>query len=258
MYTDVSGLVSRFGIDPREFHFLAFGGAGPMMACFLARELNMKGVVVPPTPGVLSALGGLVADLKNDFIRTLYRDVSPALSGELKDAAQALGQDATDWLSREHGEGLEHRLSFSSDMRYRGQSFEIEVPLETDWVRQGDLAAIRAAFDAQHECIFGHADKTAPVQMINLRLVITSPTAKPHLSPIATGTGSPSPRGAVACHIDAGSRSVPLYRREDCLAGQSIAGPAIIAQDDSTTCVPPGMRVDVDGFGNLVITPVSN
>ncbi len=258
MYTDVSGLVSRFGIDPREFHFLAFGGAGPMMACFLARELNMKGVVVPPTPGVLSALGGLVADLKNDFIRTLYRDVSPELTAELLDAAEVLSREARAWLDREHGADLPHRLSFSSDMRYRGQSFEIEVPLESEWVRQGDLVAIRAAFDAQHERIFGHADRGAPVQMINLRLVIASPTAKPSLPPIAAGTGSPAPRSEVACHLDGSSLKVPLYRREDFLAGQTIAGPAIIAQDDTTTCVPPGLRVDIDSFGNLVITPVSN
>jgi len=258
MYTDVSGLVSRFGIDPREFYFLAFGGAGPMMACFLARELNMKGVVVPPTPGVLSALGGLVADLKNDFIRTLYRDVSPALGAELQQAAEGLSLIAEQWLVREHGEGLPFGLSFSSDMRYRGQSFEIEVPLETDWVRHGNLAAIRAAFDAQHERLFAHADPSAPVQMINLRLVIASPTAKPRLVPITAGTGSPSPRSDVSCHLDGLRRRVPLYRREDFLAGQSIAGPAIVTQDDTTTCVPPGMRVDVDRYGNLVITPASN
>jgi len=257
MYTDVSGLVSRFGIDPREFYFLAFGGAGPMMACFLARELNMKGIVVPPTPGVLSALGGLVADLKNDFIRTLYKDLAPSLRSELTDTAKALTGDAQAWLAREHGEGLASRLSFSSDMRYRGQSFEIEVPLETAWVQSGDLAAIRAAFDAQHERIFGHSDPAAPAQMINLRLVISSPTAKPRLLPIAAGSGSPEPRSHVTCYLDGESRPVPFYRREDFLARQSISGPAIIAQDDSTTCVPPGMSVDVDGFGNLVITPAS-
>ena len=78
MYSEVSGLISRFGVDPRAFSLLAFGGAGPMMACFLARELGMREIVVPTTPGVLSALGGLIADLKNDFIKTLYLDLAPA------------------------------------------------------------------------------------------------------------------------------------------------------------------------------------
>jgi N-methylhydantoinase A len=254
MYTDVSGLVSRFGIDPREFYFLAFGGAGPMMAAFLARELSMKGVVVPPTPGVLSALGGLVADLKNDFIRTLYREVDAALAAELSVAACDLRAAAEGWLEREHGCDLPRTLRFSSDMRYRGQSFEIEVPLEAEWLDTVDLAAIRSAFDAQHARIFGHSDPAAPVQMINLRLVIASPTPKPTLVPLPKGDGTPEPRGHVPCHLDGQTRSVPLYSREDFLAGQSLPGPAIVAQDDTTTCVPPGMAIAVDPFGNLVIT----
>jgi N-methylhydantoinase A len=254
MYSDASGLVSRFGIDPREFYFLAFGGAGPMMACFLAREMNMKGVVVPPTPGVLSALGGLVADLKNDFIRTLYRDLDHALVDELRDVAASLSRDAVRWLEMEHGSGLERSLTFLSDMRYRGQSFEIEVPLDGGWIEKGDLGAIRAAFDAQHDRLFGHSDPSAPVQIINLRLVISSPTAKPRLVQIAEGSGSPKSTGEVPCRLDGADMIVPLFSRSDFLAGQFVNGPAIITQDDTTTCVPPGMRVDVDLFGNLVIT----
>lgn len=255
MYTDCSGLVSRFGIDPREFYFLAFGGAGPMMGCFLAREMNMRGVVVPTTPGVLSALGGLVADLKNDFIRTLYRDLKPTLVEELTMSATLLASEAQEWLQREHGDGLEFTLSYSADMRYRGQSFEIEVPLQTGWVQDGDIDAIRAAFDDQHARLFGHADTNALAQMINLRLVISSPTRKPQLNKIADGHGSPEATSTVNCYLDGAMRSVPFYHRERFLAGHRIAGPAIIAQDDTTTCIPPNMTVDVDTFGNLVITP---
>ncbi|MSE17447.1 hydantoinase/oxoprolinase family protein, partial [Pantoea agglomerans] len=134
MYSDTSGLLSRFGLDPREFWFLAFGGAGPMMGCFLARELNMKGVIVPPTPGVLSALGGLVADIRNDFIRTLYGDLTPALADTLASEAEALQQRACGWLAQEHGSDMPYSLQFSADMRYRGQSFEIDVPLEANWL----------------------------------------------------------------------------------------------------------------------------
>ena len=96
MYTDVSALVSRFGIDPRDFSCLAFGGAGPMMACFLARELGMRETVVPPTPGVLSALGGLIADIKNDFIKTLYADLAPATGATIRDEFETLKAKALD------------------------------------------------------------------------------------------------------------------------------------------------------------------
>ncbi|MET4221989.1 N-methylhydantoinase A [Bradyrhizobium sp. LB14.3] len=255
MYTGVSGLVSRFGIDPREFYFLAFGGAGPMMACWLARELNMKGVIVPPTPGVLSALGGLVADLKNDFIHTIYRELTPAMTGALAEVARTLTADAKAWLEREHGRDLPHELSFSSDMRYRGQSFEIEVPLHAEWVREGDLDSIRSAFDSQHATLFGHSDAKASVQVMNLRLVISSPSVKPRLTRLESGVGAPTRRTEVACHLDGRIHSVPLFHREDFRAGQSLDGPAIIVQDDSTTCVPQGMRINVDEFGNLVIIP---
>lgn len=257
MYTDTSGLVSRFGIDPREFYFLAFGGAGPMMGCYLARELNMKGVVVPPTPGVLSALGGLVADLKNDFIRTLYRDFTPACLEELALAAVALQYDAESWLHREHGADLPYRLQFSADMRYRGQSFEIEVPLESHWLSDENaqgLSAVGEAFNQQHQKIFGHSDASAAMQIINLRLVITSPTSRPDLQQLARSDAPVVPQSIVSAWVDGAQQEVWVVRRSSLLAGQSFNGPAIIAQDDCTTCVPTGMKIDVDTFGNLIIT----
>ncbi|WP_369790680.1 hydantoinase/oxoprolinase family protein [Rouxiella sp. WC2420] len=260
MYTDTSGLVSRFGIDPREFYFLAFGGAGPMMGCYLARELNMKGVVVPPTPGVLSALGGLVADLKNDFIRTLYRDLTLDCLQEIALAATALQQDAEGWLRREHGADLPYRLQFSADMRYRGQSFEIEVALENGWLAAGlsqaeSLAAIGEAFNQQHLKIFGHSDAQAAMQIINLRLVITSPTARPDLQKLAHSDAPVVAQSVVSAWVDGARRDVMVVRRDQLRAGQRFNGPAIIAQDDCTTCVPTAMQVNVDSFGNLIITP---
>lgn len=255
MYGDTSGLLSRFGLDPREFWFLAFGGAGPMMGCFLARELNMKGVIVPPTPGVLSALGGLVADIRNDFIRTLYSDLDLRLADKLATEAEALGQRARQWLAQEHG-ALPATLQFSADMRYRGQSFEIEVPLQLSWLQQADVGAIHAAFDSQHQQLFGHCDADAAVQMINLRLVITSPTAKPQLNRLPPASGAVEVVKYAQAWIDGATHQVPVIARHTLRAGHHIPGPAIIAQDDCTTCVPPAMEVNVDHFGNLLITHV--
>jgi N-methylhydantoinase A len=256
MYTDTSGLISRFGIDPREFYFLAFGGAGPMMGCYLARELNMKGVVVPPTPGVLSALGGLVADLKNDFIRTLYRDLNTHSLTEMTEAAAQLKDVAEAWLRREHGVDLPYSLQFSADMRYRGQSFEIDVALNPDWLAQGDLDAISQAFNQQHLKLFGHCDARAAMQIINLRLVISSPTSRPDLIKLPHSNAAVIPQSIVSAWVDGAQRDVLVVRRETLLAGQRFTGPAIVSQDDCTTCIPTGMQVEVDTFGNLVITPL--
>ncbi|NDL62237.1 hydantoinase/oxoprolinase family protein [Acerihabitans arboris] len=255
MYGDTSGLVSRFGIDPREFYFLAFGGAGPMMACFLARELNMKGVVVPPTPGVLSALGGLVADIKNDFIRTLYCELDDSVAAILTHNAGLLQQEAESWLAREHGPALPRRLRFSADMRYRGQSFEIDVALEQDWLALGDRQAVREAFDAAHERLFGHHDPAAPVQVITLRLVLSSPTPKPRLAPLAAASGPVEAHARADAWMDGRTHRVDVVRRAALGAGHRLDGPVIIIQDDCTTCVPPAMTATVDRFGNLIITP---
>ncbi|WP_286863962.1 MULTISPECIES: hydantoinase/oxoprolinase family protein [Pantoea] len=254
MYSDTSGLLSRFGLDPREFWFLAFGGAGPMMGCFLARELNMKGVIVPPTPGVLSALGGLVADIRNDFIRTLYGDLTPALADTLASEAEALQQRACGWLTQEHGSDMPYSLQFSADMRYHGQSFEIDVPLEASWLTQADFTALHDAFDRQHQQLFGHSDPQAPVQLINLRLVIASPTPKPVINRLATATEPAPVLKQTDAWIDGAWHQVDVVLRTVLLAGHQLRGPVIIAQNDCTTCVPPGMGVTVDSFGNLLIT----
>ncbi len=257
MYSDTSGLLSRFGIDPREFWFLAFGGAGPMMGCFLARELNMKGVLVPLTPGVLSALGGLVADVKNDFIRTLYCDLTPAVATVLTEQATALSDVAQRWLAQEYGAGLPHTLSFSAEMRYRGQSFEIEVALDEQLLRQGDTAAMIAAFYAHHQRLFGHHDAAGAVQLISLRLVIASPTPKPVLVTLEPAIEPVKVLRQVEAWIDGRWWSVDVISRATLAAGHHFAGPVVVLQDDCTTCVPPAMTVEVDRFGNLLITPLT-
>ncbi|KQR77090.1 hydantoinase [Burkholderia sp. Leaf177] len=258
MFADTSGLVSRFGIDPREFYLLAFGGAGPMMACFLARELNVRGVVVPPTPGVLSALGGLIADLKNDFIQTIYRDLDVGIAQDLKDSFNRLHERAQSWLVDDQGFKGEQTVTCSADLRYRGQSFEVETPLEVEWLLSGDTQSIVSAFHAQHEKLFGHCDSNAIVQIINLRLVIAGATQKPVMAKIERSLLPPAPQSTVEAYIDGKNLSMPLYRRATLLAGQQFSGPAIVAQDDCTTCILPGMTANVDDFGNLIISTLQD
>src|SRR5579872_3827963 len=127
MYMEVSKLVSRYGVDPRDFALQAFGGAGPMMACFLAREVGMGSVVIPTTPGVLSALGGLIADVKNDFIATLFVDLGRAALPQIQQSFAALEAQALQWLREEQRYAGPHHFIHSADMRYHGQSYEIET-----------------------------------------------------------------------------------------------------------------------------------
>jgi N-methylhydantoinase A len=255
MYSDVSGLVSRFGIDPRDFSCLAFGGAGPMMACFLARELSMRETVVPPTPGVLSALGGLIADIKSDFIKTLYTDLSPAVGTTIREEFAVLVEKAKEWLLHDQGYSGPYTLTYSAEMRYRGQSFEVDTPLDAAVVANGDTEAMAAAFHAEHRRIYGHADPTAAVQVISLRLVISGQTAKPEVKRHELVSEPATPRRHAEVWIDGAHRSVAVFARSDLKPGQSFAGPAVVTQDDCTTVVPPGMTVSVDAYANLRIIP---
>ncbi|MFS8055409.1 hydantoinase/oxoprolinase family protein [Rhizobium sp. BR 317] len=256
MYAEVSGLISRFGIDPREFHLFAFGGAGAMLACFLARELDMKGVVVPPTPGVVSALGGLIADLKNDFIRTVYCDVTPGAMANVAAPYRELKAEAEHWLRQKQGFTGSAVVQAFADMRYLGQSYEIEVALQGDWLEEIDADAIVNAFHAEHKRLFGHAASDSPVQMINLRLTISGATPKPYLAELSPAYEPAQPRFPVEAWFDGRLAATAVYHRSDLRAGHRLTGPAIIAQDDTTTVVPPDFAVDVDRFGNLVITRV--
>ena len=256
MYVEVSKLISRDGIDHREFAMQAFGGAGPMLACFLARELGMTHVVVPPTPGVLSALGGLIADIKNDFIATVFLDLEEGTMPAILDTWAALEAQARKWLFEEQGYRGEHRLVYSADMRYRGQSYEIETEIEPDHVAQGDMAGIAEAFHRRHEQIYEHADRDAEVQVINLRMVIVGTSPKPDFPESRRVDATPEPARQLRVFMDGAPRRVPLYMRADLFPGHRFTGPAVIAQSDCTTCVPGGLRGEVDGFGNLILVPI--
>ena len=255
MYSDVSGLVSRFGIDPREYACLAFGGAGPMMGCFLARELGMEEVVVPPAPGVLSAMGGLIADLRNDFIQTLYADLDGAAAAAMRDAFAALQVRALAWLHGEVGTEGAHRLAYSAEMRYRGQAFELDTPLTAEAVAAADPARLAEAFHAAHEQVYGHADRGAPLQVISIRLVISGETDKPELPRQARMSGPAPILRHAPVWMDGAQRDAAVFRRGDLRHGHGFRGPAIVTQDDCTTVVPPGFAVTVDEYANLRIKP---
>ena len=256
MYAGVSRLSSRFGIDPRTFALMPFGGAGPMLGCFLARALNVRNLLVPTTPGVLSALGGLIADTKNDFVRATYYPLDRASLALLREDLAHLEADARAWVIREAGTDAAAEIVVSADMRYRGQSFEIDTPLAMEALTGGDLEAIAQAFHREHARLFGHSDEKSPIQVVALRLVITAPTPKPELPRIAMGEGAPRVESEIDVYLDGAWRRVPLYRRAALLAGHRFTGPAIVAQDDTTTCVLPGFDARVDEYGNLFLEAV--
>ncbi len=255
MYSKITGLVTRFGVDPRSMALLAFGGAGPLLGCFLARELGMAETVVPTVPGVLSALGGLIADLKNDFIRTVYLGLDKQSAETLKVVFAELRASAMRWLRDEQGYDGPCNITYTADMRYRGQSFELEAPLTEAMVESADAATFAAAFHETHHRVYGHSDPNAAIQIINARLVVSGATPKPDLPKLPIASGEPQIGDMIDVWLDGAYRRIPFYERKRLLAGHRFAGPAVISQDDCTTCIPSGFQVRIDPYGHLRITP---
>ncbi len=254
MFLEVSKLFSRQGADPRNFALLPFGGAGPMTACLLARDLGLKQIIVPPTPGVLAAFGGLIADIRNDFIKTAFVEVDTAGAATLKAHAEALDSQANAWLRDEQKHQGAANLSWSADMRYRGQSYEIEVPLARAWIDAADLGAIAGAFHREHERVYEHADPKAPVQVVNLRAVISAPTPQPKPARTTPRARAAEPVARTRVYFDGAWHDAGIYDRARLVAGDYLLGPAIVRQDDCTTCLVGGYRAETDAHGNLIIT----
>jgi N-methylhydantoinase A len=251
MFVEVNKLLGRYGFDPGDFALMPFGGAGPMLGCLLARELGMARVMIPRRPGVVSALGGLIADVKNDFVSTIFLDLAPDAAAPLQQAGAMLRERAEAWLRQGQGFAGAAARHFLADMRYRGQSFEIEVPLDEAWIEVGDIGAIAAAFHRRHVAVYDFADEDADVQIVNLRLIIVGATAPPDFPATPRHDGAPAKLRDVQVWHDGAQTPMALYLRDDLLHGRRIAGPAIIAQEDTTICIPAGFDGTVDDWGNL-------
>ena len=253
MYREVSRLYSQVGEEPSGYALLAFGGAGPMLGCLLAEELGMAAVIVPQAPGVLAALGGLLADLRSDFVRVAFLDVAEAAMPALAAALAELAAEARAWLAANQGDGEAGRISVTADMRYRGQSYELEVPLEAAWITGAQTQRIAQAFRARHQEVYGHADKEAPVHLVALRVVIAGATPKPEFPPVEAAAHAPVPRGRVPVAHRGAVVEAALFDRAALAPGSRFAGPAVVVQDDATCWVPPGFGGEVDAFGNMIL-----
>ncbi|PKB72316.1 MAG: hypothetical protein BZY87_00550 [SAR202 cluster bacterium Io17-Chloro-G6] len=255
------------GYDPRLFTLVPFGGAGPMHACELAQELGIPRVLVPSRPGILSALGVAIADIVKDYSRTVMlrgADLDRARIDEEFDGMEALAR------TEMAGEGLSVDRMVARrflDVRYVGQSFELTVdyPSQKTGSRSArardaktDLAkVIGDRFYKAHLRRFGYADKTEPVEVVNLRLKLELAMDKPLVEPQSPGSADPAPAliGESEVVFQQGAMNSPLYQREQLTCGNRLSGPALVIQMDATTVLPPGWGGVVDPFGNLLLEP---
>jgi N-methylhydantoinase A len=238
------------GHDPRDFALVAYGGAGPMHAAFIAEELEMARVIVPPAPGNFSAFGSLISDLRRDYVRTR---LTPTRDGDWADAERtfaALEDDARRELVAEGIAPERITLVRAAGMRYVGQSWELLVRVP-DGARS--MEALEAAFHAAHERRYGHAGPGA-AEIVNFRLTAIGAVPKP--SPrgwVVTGTLAAAKQAERPVHFGGEPLTVPVYERGRLPGGVVVAGPAIVEEMGATTIVPPGWTGAVGGWGELVL-----
>lgn len=255
MHRELVSVLARRGIDPGDYTLLVFGGAGATHGFLLAQETGIRRVIVPLTPGILSALGALIADVQSDFIKTTYLTLAPGDETETVDALVSgfanLSRRALEWLDTEGLGHLPRELRHAVDMRYVGQSFELEVPVAETDLEARSLDGLVGRFHDVHLQVYGYAEKSSPVEIINLRTTVIGHTPKPRLPELPEGAAAPSVRRRPVFY---GGKQIEaaVVERAVLPRGFTLAGSAVIEQYDTTTFVPPGWRVTVDRFGNLI------
>ena len=245
------------GHDPRDFALVAYGGAGPMHANAVAKIMGSFPVIVPPAPGLLCALGDIVADFRDEFARTYIRVVEEADPADVSSILDELGARALTWLEDEGIEPEARSISYVADMRYHGQGYEIPVALDPDQVRSAGLGELDERFNALHEQLYGFRMHETRSEIVNLRAVGFGAAPKPEL-PEGKTAGDDSGAAVVDEHeiVFTGERHpTKIYDRTKLQPGNRISGPAIVTEFDATTVVLPGYEARVDGYFNILITP---
>ncbi|MGD8312080.1 MAG: hydantoinase/oxoprolinase family protein [Gammaproteobacteria bacterium] len=234
------------GIDPREHVLVSFGGAGGLHVCALAEALGMSRALVPVHAGVLSALGMLAAPRARQLSRTLTGLLESFPGPQLTRQLQELAGGGRQELAAEGVAPAEITVEYSLDLRYRGQSYTLNIPWR-------DLESTRQAFHQAHEQRYGHR-LPAPVELVNLRCRLQGRPPAIELPPLAS-VGK-DPRAPERVSVSGHSDRVPVWSRAALLAGQRLAGPALITETVATTWLPTGWKCEVDPVGNLLLQRV--
>ena len=258
--TNMSGLLQSMtvkrGYDPREFALVAFGGAGPIHASAIAREINVPTVIVPPSSGVFSAWGMLMADLRHDFSQTYIAPMDQASVDSVNAVFAKLEGRVRDLFELERIPEGQIALSYSVDLRYIGQEHTLRVPAPAR-MKQSDKPSLDRSFDDMHLRIYGHNAPEERKEIVSLQVMGIGKVRKPVLEKIARGAKSPTSGATLGkrrVYVGSGTyEPFSIYRRDLLAAGNVIEGPALVEEATATTTVGKGETCSVDEYGNLII-----
>jgi N-methylhydantoinase A len=238
------------GYDPRDFVLIASGGAGPLHAVAIAAELHIPTVIIPLFPAHFSALGMLMADERQDFIQTYLANINDVDFGELLTIHRDMRSVAEQALKLSDTMEVQIKL----DLRYVGQEFTLQVPIDLAQIETADAAGIRKAFDDLHEQRYAHHAADEPVEMVNYRLVATVKRAALKLPDVGGGSDIVAARRPVYFDDPEVAVDCPVYDRRQLVSGYEITGPALIQEYASTTVMFAGDTCVVTDTGELIIT----
>lgn len=242
------------GYDPRGSTLVAYGGAGPLHACELARALQIRQVLVPYYPGAFSAFGALLADTRFDYTQTAWMQLRFLDLGRANELFEALERRALDDFRRE-GFAEAPRLVRSTDMRYVGQNWELSVAMPGGTLGSEDFERAATLFEREHERFYGYSIPGEEIELLTFNVAAVGARHTVELPRIEPGPApAPIDRRGVVFRADDGPVETAVYRRETFPAGCQVQGPALIGQIDATTLLPPGSSARVDEYGNLLIT----
>jgi N-methylhydantoinase A len=251
----VRGVSVERGYDPRDFALVAIGGAGPLHAVEIARDLQIPTVVVPNLPAHFSALGMLLADVRQDYVRTYYRRLVEADYAELQKIYAELLAAGNATLEDAGVPAASRSFQYWMDLRYVGQEFWLQIPVTQAEIERGDGAAIQNRFTQIHDHRFGHAAPDEPLELVNVRM--TAIGARPRITfPKLAAKGGSAQIGTRAIHLDSAARptTCAIYRRDRLTPDMTLEGPAAVEEYASTTVLFPGDRVRVADTGELIVS----
>ncbi|MCF4098627.1 MULTISPECIES: hydantoinase/oxoprolinase family protein [Maritalea] len=244
------------GHDPRDYALMAFGGGGPLHAARLARELDIKTVIVPLTPGALCAVGLLMTDLKADFAQSFLTNLSAIEPGQLVERFEQIEAQALDWFNREQIEPESRLYLRTVDLRYVGQNYELQVSFPEGEITKDTLAKLREDFEAAHAQRYGFSPEGEAVELVTLRTEAVGVVKKASIqAKMDKASSLPQPVGTREVWMPEAEGLVtsPVYQRDDLQFGHEFQGPAVVEQMDTTTLILPGMRARVDAYLNLIL-----
>lgn len=254
----IKAISTMRGHDLRDFMLLPFGGAGPLHAARIARELGMAGLVVPLHAGVFSAMGLVMSDVAHDYVRSRLTPLDRASASELNATFVGMEAQALADLAEEGFQADRIRVERALDLRYAGQGYELTVPIGA-LAEAADVDAVRSAFDAEHEVMFGHKASGESVEIVSYRVKavgLVPPVNAKRYRP-SGGTLADAFLGRRPVRFDSENLDCAVYQRERLDIGLVFAGPAVVEQFDCTTVILPGQEVRVDEFKNLIVTEVA-